>query len=192
MGKIVISANVSLDGVTQDPTGDEGFQFGGWFDRMSDADRGAWAKVEFQEALDAGALLFGGRSYEWFATRWALREGEWADRLRSLPKYVVSSTLTDRPWSNTTVLTGEVLEDVAKLKEEVDDDIVVYGSGQLVHTLMEHDLVDELRLMVHPFVLGTGKRLFRETSDQKPVRLVHTQTIGDGLCLLTYRPTKDA
>ncbi len=168
MGKIVISENVSLDGVIQDPTGEEGFRLGGWFDRMGDKDREAWAKVEFEEALGAEALLLGRRTYEWFVARgWASRSGEWADRLRSLPKYVVSSTLEDLDWNNSTVLKGDVVNEVSKLKQKVNGDIVVYGSGRLVHTLMEHDLVDELRLMICPVVLGAGERLFGETSDHE-------------------------
>ncbi|MEU4704382.1 dihydrofolate reductase family protein [Nonomuraea dietziae] len=192
MGKLVISENVSLDGVIQDPTGEEGFRFGGWFGRMGDKDREAWARVEFEEALDAEALLLGGRSYEWFAGRWSSRSGEWADRLRNLPKYVVSSTLEDLGWRNSTVLQGEVVNEVSKLKQTVEGDIVVYASGRLVRTLMEHDLVDELRLMTHPFVLGGGERLFGETGEQKPLRLAGTRTVGDSLVLLTYRPLRDA
>jgi dihydrofolate reductase len=193
MGKIVISENVSLDGVIQDPTGEEGFRFAGWFDRMAGKDREAWAKVEFEEALGTEALLLGRRTYEWFVARgWASRSGEWADRLRSLPKYVVSSTLEDLDWNNSTVLKGDVVKEVSKLKQQVNGDIVVYGSGRLVHTLIEHDLVDELRLMICPFVLGAGERVFGETSDQKPMRLVDTRTIGDGLVCLTYQPVRDA
>jgi dihydrofolate reductase len=192
MGKIVISENVTLDGVTQDPTGEEGFAFGGWFDRMEAKDREAWAKVEFEEALGAEALLLGGRSYEWFATRWASRSGEWADRLRSLPKYVVSSTFEDLGWGDSTALKGDVVNKVSKLKQEVDGDIVVYASGRLVNTLMEHDLVDELRLMTHPFILGSGERLFAQTTAQKPLRLANTHTIGDNLVILTYQPVRAA
>jgi dihydrofolate reductase len=189
MGKIVISENVSLDGVIQDPTGEEGFKFGGWFNQMSDRDRDEWAKVEFQEALDTAAWLVGRGTYAWFAERWAARPGEWADRLRSIPKFIVSSTLKDpTEWANSTVLNGDVIEEVSKLKQNVDGDILVYASGQLVHTLMEHDLVDELRLMTHPVVLGAGERLFGEASDQKPMRLVATRTVGDGLAFLTYQP----
>jgi dihydrofolate reductase len=193
MGRIVISENVSLDGVIQDPTGDEGFKFGGWFDQMSDRDREEWAKVEFQEALDAAAWLVGRGSYAWFAERWASRSGEWADRLRSLPKYIVSSTL-DNPteWTNSTVLNGDVIEEVSKLRRNVAGDTLVYASAPLVQTLMENDLIDELRLMTHPFVLGTGERLFRETSDSKPMRRVGIRTIGDGLALLTYQPVRDS
>jgi dihydrofolate reductase len=192
MGKIVVSENVTLDGVIQDPTGEEGSRLGGWFDQMSDKDREAWAKVEFEEALGAEALLLGARSYEYFAARWASRSGEWADRLNALPKYVVSSTLSDLEWNNSTVLRGGVVDEVGKLKRRIGGDIVVYASGQLVHTLMEHDLVDELRLTVHPFVLGTGERLFGETSDRKPVRLVDTGTIGDGLAFVIYELVRDA
>jgi dihydrofolate reductase len=193
MGRIVISENVSLDGVIQDPTGDEGFKFGGWFDQMSDKDREEWAKVEFQEALDTAAWLVGRGTYLWFVERWAARPGEWADRLRAIPKFIVSSTLEDATeWSNSTVLKGDLIEEVSKLKQNVDGDILVYGSGGLVHTLMEHDLIDELRLMTHPFVLGTGERLFREISDKKPLRRVDIRTIGDNLVLLTYQPVRDA
>jgi len=192
MGKIVVSENVSLDGVTQDPTGEEGFRHGGWFGRIGDKDREAWAKMELDEALGAEALLLGRRSDEWFATRWLSRSGDWADRLNSLPKYVVSSTLKEPRWTNATVLTGDVADAVSKLKQELDGDIVVYASTQLVHTLMEHDLVDELRLTVYPVVLGAGERLFGQTSDSRPLRLVSTQTIGDGLAFLTYERVRNA
>jgi len=192
MGKIVVSENVSLDGVTQDPTGEEGFGHGGWFGRIADKDREAWAKMELNEALGAEALLLGRRSDEWFATRWLSRSGDWADRLNSLPKYVVSSNLEEPRWTNATVLTGDVADAVSKLKQELDGDIVVYASTQLVHTLMEHDLVDELRLTVYPVVLGAGERLFGQTSDSRPLRLVSTQTIGDGLAFLTYERVRNA
>jgi dihydrofolate reductase len=193
MGKVVISGNLSLDGVIQDPTGAEGFRFAGWFDRLGGKDREAWATVEFDEALGTEALLLGRRTYEWFVARgWASRRGEWADRLRSLPKYVVSSTLEDPGWNKSTVLKGDAVNEVSKLKQEANGDLVVYGSGQLVCTLIEHDLVDELRLMICPFVLGDGGRLFGKTSDQKPMHLVDTRTVGSGLVLLTYQPVRDA
>ena len=192
MGKIVVSENVSLDGVTQDPTGEEGFRHGGWFGRIGDKDREAWAKMEFDEALGAEALLLGRRSDEWFAERWLSRSGDWADRLNSMPKYVVSSTPEEPSWANATVLTGDVADEVSKLKQELDGDIVVYASTQLVRTLMEHDLVDELRLTVYPVVLGAGQRLFGETSDSRLLRLVSTQTIGDGLAFLTYERVRSA
>ena len=192
MAKIVISTNVSLDGVVQDPDGGEGFRLGGWFGQFGDKDLEAWAKISFDEALGTEALLLGRRSDEWFAERWLSRPGEWADRLNGLPKYVVSSTLEEPKWSNSTVLKGDVATEVSKLKQELDGDIVVPASIQLVHTLMEHDLVDELRLMIYPVVLGAGERLFGETSDKKPMRLVYTQTVGDGLAFLTYERVRDA
>jgi dihydrofolate reductase len=184
MGKIIISENVTLDGVIQDPTGEEGTGRGSWFTRISDQDREAWAKVEYEEALGAEALLMGRRTYGYFLGRgWVSRTGAWADRLRSLPKYVVSSSPLDG-WGETTVLNG--IEEVAKLKEEVSGEIVVYGSGQLAHALIEHDLADELRLMTYPIVAGAGGRLFPATSGVKPTRLLGTRTVGDGLALLTY------
>ncbi|MEU8274832.1 dihydrofolate reductase family protein [Microbispora bryophytorum] len=188
MGKIVITANVSLDGVVQDPDGEEGFRLGGWFGRFGGKDLEEWARVETEEALRAEALLLGRRSDEWFATRWRSRSGEWADKLNSMPKYVVSSTLDDSEWSNSTVLTGDPVSQVSKLKQEIGGEIIVYASYRLVHTLIEHDLVDELRLVIFPVVLGAGERLFGETSDGKPLRLVGTRTLGDGLVLLTYQP----
>ena len=192
MGKIIISENVTLDGVVQDPTGEEGFSRGGWFLGVRDKDNEAWAKVETDEALRARALLLGRRSYEYLATRWASRTGVWADRLNSMPKYVVSSALEDPGWTNSTVITGNVVNEVSKLKHKLDGEIVVYASRQLVHTLIENDLVDELRLMIHPFVLGAGERLIGETSDKVPLRLVANQTIGNGLAYLTYQVVRAA
>ena len=192
MGKIVVSENVSLDGVTQDPTGEEGFGHGSWFGRIGDKDREAWAKMELDEALGAEALLLGRRSDEWFATRWQSRGGEWADKLNSLPKYVVSATLKDPKWSNSTVLNGDVVSEVSKLKQELDGEIVIPASYELGRTLMEHDLVDELRLVVFPVVLGAGERFFGATSDKKPMRLTGTQTVEGGIAYLTYQPVRDA
>ena len=188
MGKIVISGpqNVSLDGVVQDPDGKEGFRLGGWFVQFGGEDLDEWSKIALDEALRAEAWLLGRRSYEFFGVRWRPRSGELANRLNSMPKYVVSSTLEDPEWNNSTVLKGDVVTEVSKLKHELDGDIVVPGSYQLGRTLMEHDLVDELRLVVFPVVLGAGERLFRETSNNKPMRLVDTKTIGDGLAFLTY------
>lgn len=186
MGKIVMSEFVSLDGVIQDPAGDEGFRVGGWVGQLKD--RGELDKIKLDEALGTEALLLGRRSYEFFAARWQPRRGALADRLNGLPKYVVSSTLEDPDWNNSTVLKGDVVNEVSKLKQEVDGDIVVYASFQLLRTLIEHDLVDELRLMIYPVVLGTGQRLFGEISDKKPMRLVDTRTIGDDIPFLTYEP----
>jgi dihydrofolate reductase len=192
MGKIVITTNVTLDGVVQDPDGQEGFRLGGWFGQFGGKDLEKWAKVETDEALRTQALLLGRRSDEWFGTRWASQSGVMADRLNSLPKYVVSSTLEHPVWTNVTVLKGDVVSEVSKLKQEVDGDIVVYASYQLARTLMEHDLVDELRLFVFPVVLGAGERLFGETTDKKPMRLADTKTIGDGLTYLTYEFLREA
>ena len=192
MGKIIVSENVSLDGVVQDPTGEEGFERGGWFLQIGDSDRAAWAKLELDEALGAEALLLGRRTDEYFAARWPSRSGEWAHRLNTMPKYVVSSTLQEPKWCNATVLKGDVVSEASKLKQELDGDIVVYASFQLVRSLMEHDLVDELRLTMYPVVVGAGERLFGETSDRKPMRLIETRIVGDGLAFLTYRPVRDA
>jgi dihydrofolate reductase len=192
MGKLVISTNASLDGVVQDPDGGEGFRLGGWFGQFGGKDLEAWAKVELDEALGAEALLLGRRSDEWFAQRWLSRSGEWADRLNSLPKYVVSSTLEHPRWSNSTVLKGDVVNEVSRLKQELDGEILVYASYQLGRTLIDHDLVDELRLVVFPVVLGAGERLFGETSDTKSLRLLHLRTIGDGLASLTYEVGQEA
>ena len=192
MGKIVISTNVSIDGVVQDPDGEEGFRLGGWFFQSGGDDLKAWGKVEFEEALGTEALLLGRRSDEWFAARWASRTDEWANRLNSIPKYVVSSTLEEPKWNNVTVLSGDIVTEVSKLRQELPGDIVVYASYQLGRTLMEHDLVDELRLFVYPVVLGAGERLFGETSDKRPLRLIHTKTIGHGLAHLTYERAREA
>jgi dihydrofolate reductase len=192
MGKIVISTNVSLDGVVQDPDGTEGFRLGGWFTESGGADLEQWAEAEFDEALHTEALLLGRRSDEWFATRWNDRGGEWADRLNSLPKYVVSSTLVEARWNNSTVLKGDVVDEVSLLKQELAGDIVVYASYQLGRTLMENDLVDELRLFVFPVVLGAGERLFGETSDKRRLRLVDTARVGQDLTFLTYERVRAA
>ena len=192
MGKIVITTNVSLDGVIQDPDGEEGFRLGGWFGQFGGKDLEEWAKVETEEALGAEALLLGRRSDEWFASRWSSRSGEWADKLNSMPKYVVSSTLQEPKWSNSTVLKGDVVNEVSELKRETDGEILVYASYQLERALIDHDLVDELRLVVFPVVLGAGERLFGQTGDKKPMRLVGTRTIGDGLAFLTYQPVRNA
>jgi dihydrofolate reductase len=190
MGKIVKSNFVSLDGVVQDPAGNEGFRLGGWVGPLKD--RQDLSKLALDEALGAEALLLGRRSYEFLAALWPSRSGELADRLNSLPKYVVSSTLEDPDWNNSTVLKGDVVEEVSKLKQELNGEIVVPASFQLLHTLIEHDLVDELRLMIIPVVLGAGERLFGESSDKKPMRLVDNQTIDNGVAFLTYEPVRDA
>src|SRR5512132_2694102 len=191
MGKIVISENVTLDGVVQDPAGAEGFGRGGWIGRVGERGREEAVKVLLDEAVRAEAQLFGRRTYEFLAERWPSRSGELADRLNDMPKYVVSSTLKDPDWNNSTVLAGDVMHEVSKLKEELGGEIVVAGSLRLLPTLTENDLVDELRLMIYPVVLGAGERLFGETSDQRPVRLVETRTVDD-LAYLTYEVVRDA
>jgi dihydrofolate reductase len=192
MGKIIISTNVSLDGVVQDPDGQEGFSRGGWFVQYGGKDLEEWGKIEHAEALGTAALLLGRRSDEWFGTRWSSRPGEFADRLNSLPKYVVSAALHDPKWTNVTVLAGNVVDEVTRLKQQLDGDIVVYASYQLGRMLIEHDLVDELRLFVYPVVVGAGERLFGETSGTKPFRLTGSRTVGNGLVFLTYEIARDA
>jgi dihydrofolate reductase len=190
MGRIVISQNVTLDGVVEDPTGEEGSKHGGWFEQYMGQDREQWAKVEFAEAVGAAALLLGRRTDQYFGSRWSTATGPWADRLNAVPKYVVSSTLVDPVWTNSTVLKGDVIEEASKLKADTNGDIVVYASRQLVRTLMDHDLVDEIRLIVFPVVLGAGERLFGETTDKTPLRLLNAEPIGDTFSYLTYAVTR--
>jgi dihydrofolate reductase len=190
LGKIVVSDNVSLDGVIQDPAGDEGFSRGGWVGLIKD--RPELARLALDEALGSEAMLMGRRTYEWFAARWPSRSGPLADRLNSLPKYVVSSTLEHPDWSNSTLLTGDVPDEVSKLKRSFNGDIVVPASVRLVRTLMEHDLVDELRLKIFPVVLGAGERLFGETSGKNAMRLVDVRTLDGDTVFLTYSRLRDA
>jgi len=189
MGKLVVSENVSLDGVMQDPRGDEGIGRVDWFTLIGERDRQEWAAALIAEATAAEAMLLGRRSYEFFAQRYPSRRDALAERINSMPKYVVSATLENPRWSNTTVLGGEVATAAEKLKDEVRGEIVVYASGGLVPALFDHGLVDELRLMIYPCVLGAGRRLFGGTSTVQPLRLVESRTVGDTLALLTYRPT---
>ena len=186
MGRIVVTEFVSLDGVVEAPGGGEGFKHGGWSFEISRGDEGD--KFKLDETLSSEALLLGRVTYEGFAAAWPSREGEFADKFNTMPKYVVSSTLDKPDWNNTTVLKGDVAEEVEKLKQDQDGDVVVHGSPRLVQSLLEHDLVDELRLMVFPVVLGSGKRLFGETTDKKPLRLVDSKVVGDGVTILVYEP----
>jgi dihydrofolate reductase len=192
MARIIITENATLDGVVQDPMGEEGFGFGGWGARLGDNDRKEWARVLLDEALGTEALLLGRKSEEWFAARWESRSGAWADRLNSMPKFVVSATRSEPRWSNSTVLGSDVLTEVSKLKEELAGDIVVYASAQLGHTLFEHDHVDEVRLIIYPVVAGAGVRVFGESGEQKPLRLVDARALGDSLAFLTYQVVRDA
>ena len=191
MGKIIVSENMTLDGVVQDPSGAEGFTHGGWVGRIGDRGRDEAAQVALDEALSTEAMLVGRRTYEFFAARWPSRSGALANRLNGKPKYVVSATLQNPGWNNTTVLAGEVVAAVSKLKEETTGDILVAGSIRLVRTLIEHDLVDELRLMVYPVVVGAGERLFGESSQEMPLRLVDMRAVDD-LAYLIFRPARDA
>ena len=190
MARIVVTEFVSLDGVVEAPGGGEDFKYGGWSFEVERGEEGN--KFKLDETMSSEALLLGRVTYEGFAGAWPSRDGEFADKFNSMPKYVVSSTLESPEWNNTTVLKGDVTEEVAKLKHERDGDVVVHGSPRLVQTLLEHDLVDELRLMVYPVVLGAGKRLFGETSDKKTLRLVDSKVVGDGVSILVYQPASEA
>jgi len=187
MGRIVVTEFASLDGVVEAPGGGEDFRHGGW---SLEINRGEGDKFKLDETMSSEALLLGRVTYEGFAAAWPSRTDDagFADKFNSMPKYVVSSTLEDPEWNNSTVLEGDVAEEVAKLKQEHDGDIVVHGSPSLVQMLLEHDLVDEFRLMVFPVVLGSGKRLFGETTDKKPLRLVDSKMVGDGVAILIYQP----
>jgi dihydrofolate reductase len=186
VGRIVVTEFVSLDGVMEDPGGAEGYEHGGWSFQVSRGDEGD--KFKLDELVDAEAQLLGRVTYEGFAKAWPsiTDEAGFAAKMNSMPKYVVSSTLTNPEWQNTTVLSGDVAEQVSKLKQEVDGNILVAGSAQLVQALIEHDLVDELRLMVYPVVLGSGKRLFGKTSDKKALRLADSKVVGDGVQILVF------
>ncbi|HEV8250271.1 MAG TPA: dihydrofolate reductase family protein [Gaiellaceae bacterium] len=184
MARIVVTEFVSLDGVMEDPGGAEGFEHGGWTFEINRGDEGDRFKLD--ETMATESLLLGRRTYEGFAAAWPTRDGEFADKFNSMPKYVVSSTLENPGWTNTTVLRD--VGEAGKLREELDGDVVVHGSRQLVQALIERDLVDELRLMVFPMILGKGKRLFGETSGKKPLELVESRTVGDGVAILIFRP----
>jgi dihydrofolate reductase len=187
MGRIVVSTNVTLDGISQDPTGEEGFEHGGWFLQISEADRAAWAEAELDEARSAGALLLGGRSYEWFAPRWVGREGEMGERLTALPKYVVRSRGGRSDWGPTTVVDADlVTRTVEQLKQEIDGDVLVYASYELVQALLENQLVDEVRVIVFPHALGSGGRLFRDLTRAVPLHLTEVDRVGQELVRLSY------
>jgi dihydrofolate reductase len=186
MGRIVVTEFVSLDGVMQDPGGDSTFKHAGWTFEIEQGQEGADFKLE--ETRNSEALLLGRVTYEGFAKAWPSVEGEFGDMFNNMPKFVVSTTLEKAEWKNSTVLRGDVVKEVTNLRQKTNGDIVVHGSAQLVQTLLEHDLVDEIRLMVFPVILGSGKRLFGDTTDKKPMTLVDSKTIGSGVTLLTYRP----
>jgi dihydrofolate reductase len=185
MGRIVVTEFISLDGVVEGPGGGEDYKHVGWTFEFDRGDEGN--KFKLDELMEAEAQLLGRRTYEGFAAAWPERTDEagFADKMNSMPKYVVSTTLQNAEWANTTILRS--LDDVAKTKDEVDGVMLVAGSPQLVQGLLEHDLVDELRLMVFPVLLGTGKRLWGETSDKKPFKLADSKTVGEGIAILTFR-----
>ena len=189
MGRIVVTEFASLDGVMEDPGGSEDFRHGGWTFEYWRGDDGDKFKVD--ETMNSAALLLGRVTYEGFADAWPSREGEFADKFNQMPKYVVSTTLEDPEWTNSTVISGDVGQEVARLRDEIDGDVVVHGSATLVQTLLDNDLVDELRLMVFPVVLGSGKRLFGATDDKKPLRLTDSMTVGDGVAILVYQRASD-
>jgi dihydrofolate reductase len=191
MGRIIVSENVTLDGVVQDPTGEDGFERGGWLGRIGDHGRQDAARIALEEALSTDAMLLGRRTYEFLAARWPTRSGDLAVRLNSKPKYVVSSTLAEPTWAHTILLRGDVAKSVSALKHEVNGDIAVAGSFRLLPNLFAHDLVDELRLMVYPVILGAGARLFDDITTKLPMRLVGNETIDD-LAYLTYELARDA
>jgi dihydrofolate reductase len=188
VGRIVVTEFVSLDGVMEDPGGSENFKHGGWSFKFSRGDEGDRFKLD--ETMASEALLLGRKTYEGFADAWPSRDGDFADKFNSMPKYVVSSTLEDPEWTNSTVLSGDLAEEVGKLRERYDGDIVVHGSQQLVQGLLERDLVDELRLMVFPVVLGTGKQLFGDSDEVKPLRLADSKVVGDGVAIQIYEPAR--
>jgi dihydrofolate reductase len=185
MGRIVVTEFISLDGVMEDPGGAEDFKHGGWTFKIDRGEEGD--KFKLDETMESDAMLLGRVTYEGFAAAWPSREGEFADKFNSMPKYVISSTLEKPDWNNSTVLKGNVVEEVSKLRQAQEGNIMVAGSARLVQTLLENDLVDELRLMIFPVVLGRGKRLFGETSDKKRLRLADSKTVGDGIAILIYR-----
>jgi len=191
VGRIVVTEFVSLDGVMEAPGGGEDFEHGGWTFEIDRGPEGNQFKLD--ETMSSDALLLGRRTYEGFAAAWPSREDDagFAEKFNSMPKHVVSSTLSDPDWNNSSVLDGDLAEEVPKLRERYDGDIAVHGSAQLVQALVEQDLVDELRLMVFPVVLGSGKRLFGETSDKKSLSLVDSKVVGDGVVILTYRPADE-
>jgi dihydrofolate reductase len=189
MGRIVVTEFVSIDGVMEDPGGSEDFEHGGWafeFSRGEDGDR-----FKLDETMGSDALLLGRVTYEGFADSWPQREGEFADKFNEMPKYVVSTTLEDPEWTNSTVISDDVPGEVEKLRNEHEGDVVVHGSAQLVQTLIDNDLVDEVRLMVFPVVLGSGKRLFGDTDDKKPLNLKDSKTVGDGVSIQVYEPVRE-
>jgi dihydrofolate reductase len=191
MGKLVVTEFVSVDGVFEDPGGSEQFEHGGWTFEYDRGDEGNAFKLD--ELMEAEVQLLGRVTYEGFAAAWPGRDGPFAEKLNSDPKVVVSTTLTDPEWQNTTVVSTDVPGQIRKLKDETEGTILVAGSGTLVRTLLEADLVDELRLMVFPTILGRGRRLFPEGIDRRKLALVESRTVGgDGVQVQIYRRAEDS
>jgi dihydrofolate reductase len=187
MGRIVVTEFVSLDGVMEDPGGSEHSKHGGWTFKFNRGDDGNKFKID--ETLNAEAQLLGRVTYEGFAEAWPQRSGDpFSGKFNSMPKYVVSQTLKKAEWNNSTILSGNVVEEVKKLKQRLKGDILVSGSARLVQTLIANDLVDQLNLMVFPVILGSGKRLFGDTKDLKTLRLKESRTVGDGVAIMVYQP----
>jgi dihydrofolate reductase len=188
MGKIIATEFISLDGVVEAPGGGEDFEYGGWSFEIDRGDEGN--KFKLDETMESEALLLGRKTYEAFAAAWPSREGEFADKFNRMPKYVVSSTIGTPQWSNTTVLRGDLAQEVGRVRERHDGRIVVHGSPTLVQGLLEHDLIDELRLMLYPVVLGKGKRLFGSATKKKRLRLQSSRLVGDGVEILIYEAVR--
>jgi dihydrofolate reductase len=185
MGRIVVTEFISLDGVIEDPGGAEDYEHGGWTFQFNAGPE--FEKFKYEELQASDAQLLGRITYDGFAKAWPSIEGEFGDKMNSMPKYVVSTTVEHPEWNNTTVIRVDIADEVRKLKEQYERDILIAGSARLVQSLIEQDLVDELRLMVFPILLGTGKRLFGDTSDVKRLQLAETKPLGDGVTILTYR-----
>jgi dihydrofolate reductase len=188
MSRIVVSQFVSVDGVIEDPVGMETLGRGDWSGSASSGEEGGKFKVD--EIVDAEALLLGRKTYDSYAAAWPSRGGELADRFNSIPKYVVSSTLRDPAWENTTLLDGDPATEVGKLRDQPGGDILIQGSGQLTDTLLEHDLVDEWRLMIFPVVVGKGKRCFGDPGRAMNMRLTECRAVGEGVAILVYEPAR--
>ncbi len=186
MGRIIVTEFVSLDGVMEAPGGGEDYKHAGWTFEINRGERGN--KFKIKETSDSEALLLGRVTYEGFAKAWPSREGEFADKFNRMPKYVISSTLKKADWNNSTILSGDVTEEITKLKKKLKGNIVVHGSAQLVQALVANDLIDELRLMVFPVILGSGKKLFGGMDEKKSMKLISSQTVGDGVGILIYEP----
>ena len=189
MRRIVVSQFVSLDGVIEDPVGIETLGRGAWSGRADSGPEGGKFKVD--EMMESEAMLLGRKTYDGYVAAWPSRDGDYADKINGMPKYVVSSTLGSPAWNNTTVLGGDVASAVAELKGQPGGDILVHGSAELTYALMEHDLVDEWRLMIYPIVVGAGKRCFADPGQAVALELTESRAVGDGVAIMIYHPVRD-